>query len=318
MPQVKRRMGAVEWVLLIILSIVWGGSFFFSTVALAELGPLTVVMSRVILAALVLNLIVRITGQRLPRDWHTWGMFLVLGTSNNVVPFTLIFWAETVIPSGLASVLNATSPLFAAILAHLLTRDERLTANRLRGVLVGIVAVVVIVGPSALQAVGGQVLPQAAVLVASLSYAVAGIFAKRFRELSSLVVATCQVTCSSLIMTPLALLVDRPWLGSMPGMRTLGALLILGIICTAVGYIIYFRLLSTSGATNAILVTLMVPVSAVLLGALFLHEPVLLRQVLGMLLLAVGLLTIDGRPGAWLRERLGRARRGAASAAESE
>ncbi len=203
-------MGSLEWLLLIILSIVWGGSFFFSKVALAELRPFTVVLGRVAVAALLLNLVVRATGRKMPTDWATWALFCTMGVLNNLIPFSLIFWGQTQITSGLASILNATTPLWTVLLAHLFTWDEKITANRLAGVGVGFVGVAIMIGPDAFAGIGLNVIAQFAVLGAAISYAFAGIFGKRFKGIPPLITATGQVTTTALLMVPIALLVDQP------------------------------------------------------------------------------------------------------------
>ncbi|HEU5319556.1 MAG TPA: DMT family transporter, partial [Methylomirabilota bacterium] len=173
-PPVSRLMGRTQWALLGVLSLVWGGSFFFVAVALAELRPFTVVLGRVGLAALALGLAVRAGGHRLPRAPGFWAAVAVMGALNNLVPFSLIVWGQTRIPSGLASILNATTPLFTVVVAHLLTRDERLAAHRLGGALLGLAGVVLVIGPDALAGAGADVLAQLACLGAALSYALAG------------------------------------------------------------------------------------------------------------------------------------------------
>ena len=297
-------MRPLEWILLTILSVLWGGSFFFSKVALAELGPFTIVLARVGIAAIALNLVVIATGHRMPTSLRTWGLFLIMGALNNLVPFSLIFWGQTQIASSLASILNATTPVWTVLLAHVLTQDERLTASRLCGVLFGLGGAVVTIGPDALHAPGLNVLAQLAILGAAISYAFAGIFGKRFAGISPYETAAGQVTCTTLMMTPLALLVDRPWHLPAPSTTTLGALLALGLLSTAVAYVIYFRLLATAGATNLLLVTFLIPVSAVLLGTVILGEKLGLRHFAGMGLVSLGLAAIDGRLVFYLRSRL--------------
>ncbi len=289
-----KTMGPLEWFLLIILSVLWGGSFFFSKVALAELRPFTVVLGRVGIAALALNLIVRASGHRMPGSREIWGMFLVMGLLNNLIPFSLIFWGQTQIASGLASILNATTPLWTILLAHL-TGDERLTANRLGGVAFGLVGVTVMIGPDVLGGLGLKMLAQLAVLGAAFSYALAGIYGKRFKAIPPYVTAAGQITCTTLMMIPVALFVDRPWLLPMPGIKTWGALLAIALLSTAMAYVLYFRLLSTAGATNLLLVTLFIPVSALLLGTGILGERLDPRHFIGMGLTGLGLVVIDGR-----------------------
>ncbi len=299
----KRTMGPTEWALLVTLSALWGGSFFFSKVALRELSPLTVVLGRVGLAAVALNALVLLTGGRMPRSPRLWAAFLAMGVLNNLIPFSLIFWGQTRIASGLAAILNATTPLFAVIVAHLLTRDERLSINRLLGVCCGVVGVAIMIGPELLRGVGAQVVAEIAVLGAALSYAFAGVFGRRFRGLPSLVTATGQVTATTAMMLPLALLADRPWRLAPPATATWGALLGLALLSTAVAYIIYFRLLAAAGATNLLLVTLLIPVSALLLGTLILGERLDGRVFAGMAAIGLGMAAIDGRPFALLRDR---------------
>ena len=300
----RKTMGATEWLLLVALSVLWGGAFFFSKVALADARPLTVVLARVAIAALVLNLLVRASGQRMPRETAAWRDFLIMGLLNNLIPFSLIFWGQTQIASGLASILNAMTPLFTVVLAHFLTRDERLTKARASGVAVGLAGATLIVGPAALQGIGLQALAQLACVGATLSYAFAGIFGRRFRGRPALVTAAGQVTATTLVMLPIALLADQPWTLPPPGPQTVAALAGLGILSTALAYVIYFRILATAGATNVLLVTFLIPVSALLLGATVLGERLDARSLGGMALIAAGLAAIDGRPLALARWRL--------------
>lgn len=305
------RMGTTEWLLLILLSVLWGGAFLFGKVAVAELRPFTVVLGRVGLGAVALWIIVRAAGLRLPTAPRDWKAFFVMGLLNNIVPFSLIFWGQTQIASGLAAILNATTPLFGVVLAHLLTPDERMTGARLTGVLLGVAGVAAIIGPAALEGAalegtvsggtGLTLLAQLAVLGAALSYGCAGIFGRRFRGTPPLVTAAGQVTASALMILPLALLVDRPWEDAVPGMATWGALAGLALLGTAGAYVLYFRILATAGATNVLLVTLLIPVSALLLGAVVLGEAVEPRHLAGMALIGLGLGVIDGRPLARLR-----------------
>jgi drug/metabolite transporter (DMT)-like permease len=300
-----RRMGATEWFLLLALSVLWGRAFFFGKVAVGELPPLTVVLGRVSLGAVALIAVVHVLGGRMPRDLGVWRAFLVMGTINNVIPFSLIFWGQTQIASGLASILNATTPLFAVVFAHVLTRDERLTSMRFAGVAIGIGGVAAMIGPQALDGLGTGVLAQAACLAASAVYALAGIYGRRFRAMGvpPLATAAGQVTCSTALMLPVVLIVDRPWTLAMPGPAAWGALAGLALVCTALAYVIFFRILATAGATNLTLVTFLIPVSAILLGTLLLGERLEPRHFAGMGLIALGLAAIDGRLPAALRGR---------------
>lgn len=288
-------MGPAEWGLLLPLSVLWGGSFFFQKVALAALPPFTVLLARVGLAAAALWIAGRAAGYRLPRSRQDWAPLVVMAILNNVVPFSLILWGQTRIASGLAAILNACAPLFTAVLAHFLTRDERLTSRRAAGVLLGLSGVVLMIGPDSLGGLGRDVLAQLAVLLAGISYACAGLFGRRFTSTPPLVTATGQVTASTLLILPVALLADRPWTLVPPGARVWATLLDLAIISTALGYVVYFRLLATAGATNLLLVTLLMPVIALVLGTLMLGERLAPRHFTGMGLIAGGLAVIDGR-----------------------
>lgn len=303
MKTVNRSMGRVEWLLLIILSILWGGSFFFIGVAVKGLPPFTIVVLRVGFAAIALNLFVLARGLRMPRGKTLLLAYLSMGLLNNVIPFSLIVWGQTHIASGLASVLNATTPFFTIIVAHFLTQDEKMSKERLIGVLIGFVGVVFIIGPEALTDFGTNVFAQLAVLVAAISYAFAGVFGRRFQRLGSapLLTATGQVTASTVVLLPLALVIDQPWRLPMPSWQVWGAILGLALFSTALAYLIYFRILSTAGATNLLLVTFLIPVSAILLGTLILGEQLEAKHFAGMAFLAVGLAVIDGRILAVLR-----------------
>jgi len=286
-------MTARQWSLLSLLALLWGISFFFSKVALAELPPMTLVLGRFGIAAMALLLAARASGHRMPRSPRVWAGFFVLGALNSFVPFGLIAWGQVQLTSGLASILNATTPLFTALVAHA-WGDERLTANRVAGVLVGLGGVCVLIGPGALGHLGAHTLAELAILGAAVSYAFAGTYGRRFRALPPVVPVAGMMTTAALMALPIALVVDRPWTLD-PGARTWGALLGLALLSTALGFVLYFRLLATAGATNVMLVTLLMPIVALLLGALILGEAVTATALAGMALIFAGLLAIDGR-----------------------
>lgn len=299
-------MSGRDWGMLMILSLLWGGSFFFVQVAVPHLPPFTIVLARVGLGAAALGLVLWLSRTPLPRGAAVWRTLVVLGLLNNAVPFTLFVTAQGQISSGLAAILNATTPLFGAIVAHLFTRDERLTATRAAGVGIGFLGVVVMVGVGALQAGAGSALAQLACLGAALSYACSGVYGRRLRGMgiAPLSGAFGQVLSSSLMIAPLVVLLERPWTLAIPPLPVLGALAGLALLSTALAYLIYFRLLATAGAVNIMLVTLLIPVSAVLLGVAFLGEALAAKQVAGMALIALGLAVIDGRAPRALRARL--------------
>jgi len=300
-------MGAPEWVLLLVLSMLWGCSFFYYKVLVAELPPLTVVLGRVGLAALLLNIVLLLNFNPLPRAPRLWGAFLAMGLLNNVIPFTLIAWGETQISSGLASILNATTPVFTVLIAHGSSTNERLNWNRGLGALLGFLGVAVLVQPSALAGMrGGTSMGALACLAAALCYAIAGVFARRFKELPPLHVATGQLTGSTILLIPVACLVDRPWALPAPSAHAWGALGGIAVLSTALAYILYFRLLASAGATNVLLVTLLLPISALFLGAAFLGETISAWAIIGMVLIGLGLAAIDGRVPAAISSSLQR------------
>ena len=296
MTRIRLTMSATDWLLLVTLSILWGGSFFFTKLVVTVLPPLTVAFSRVAIAAAILILLARATGIALPDRLSIWRPYLVMGLLNNAIPFSLIFWGQTHIPSGLAAILNATTPLFTVLVAHWATADERLTAPRLAGVAAGLAGVVVMIGPDLLREVGGHVLGQFAVLLAAVSYAFAGVYGRRFRGEPPLRVAAGQLVASSMLLAPAAILIDRPWTLPLPGAATIAALVALAALSTALAYVIYFRILARAGATNVLLVTFLIPVSAILLGTLLLGEQLEPRHLAGMAAIGIGLAAIDGRP----------------------
>nr|WP_245299221.1 DMT family transporter [Sinorhizobium sp. GL28] len=296
-PVQAKVMGAREWGMLIMLSLLWGGSFFFIGIAVKALPPFTIVALRVSLAAVALLVFLRLAGLSMPRDPRVWLAFFGMGLLNNLIPFSLIVWGQTHIASGLASILNATTPLFGVIVAHLLTDDEKLTVNRFAGVVVGFLGVAMMIGPAALGGLGSNLVAQLAVLGAALSYSLAGVFARRFKRMgvAPIVTATGQVSAASIMLVPLSLLVDHPWTLTMPGLDVWAAIVGIALVSTALAYVLFFRILETAGVTNLMLVTFLIPVSAILLGAMFLGETLEPKHFLGMTLIAAGLAAIDGR-----------------------
>jgi drug/metabolite transporter (DMT)-like permease len=294
---INASMGTREWAMLVALSILWGGSFFFVAVVVSDLPPLTIVTLRVGLAAVTLWIVVAFMGIELPRSLRLWAAFFCMGVINNVIPFSLIVWGQTQIASGLASILNATTPLFTVVVAGFLLADERVTALKFVGVAFGFAGTVLMIGTDALEGLGNDVLAQLAILGAALSYAFAGVYGRRFKAMrvEPIVTAAGQVTASSIVLAPIALLVEQPWTLPMPGAGTWLSIVSLAVLSTAVAYVLYFRILASAGATNLLLVTFLVPVSAILLGSLALGERLELIHFLGMGLIGLGLVAIDGR-----------------------
>lgn len=292
------------WIWLLSLSVLWGGSFFFAKVAIGELRPLTVVFARVALAALALNLVLSLTGRSLFRRGTPWPAFIAMGLLNNMIPFSLIFWGQTQIASGLASILNATTPLFTLVVAHLATRDERMDGAKVAALLTGLAGVALLVGPDLLVGDQSGFMGQLACLGAALSYAFAGVYGRRFQTMgmAPMQAAAGQVTASAMLILPIMLMIDLPWtLPAPPSATVWAALAGLALLSTALAYVLYFQILAAAGAINLLLVTFLIPVTAILLGTAFLGERLAPRQFAGMALIGVGLAVLDGRIAARLR-----------------
>ena len=291
------RLGPMDWGLLVLLSLLWGGSFLCVGIAVQELPVLTIIALRVSLAALVLWGIALFSGHQLPRGRKTWQAFLALGLLNNVIPFGLIVFGQQTIGAGLAAILNATTPLWTVLVAALFLADERFSKQKLFGVLLGLVGVIVMVGPDSLAGISRNLGAQLAVLGATLSYAFASVFGRHFAaaKISPLHTALGQVTASSFILVPLALMIDTPWASALPSQATIFAILGLAVLSTAGGYLLFFNILERAGATNVSLVTLLIPPSAIAMGMLFLEETLQGIHFIGLALIILGLLSLQGR-----------------------
>lgn len=297
MPMIRTVMNRADWAILLLLALIWGGAFFFISVAVRDVPPLTYVWLRLSFAAIALWLWSWWRGDKVFLPRSIWGSMLLLALLNNALPFILFGWGQTQIAAGLASILNATTPIWGVLVAHLYTADERLSGRKLAGVALGFGGVAVMVGPAFLSSVGTDALAQLACLVAALCYALAGVWARRFRAqgVPPMTVSIGQLTAGAAMMLPLALIVDRPWQLPSPPLAAWGAILALALLCSAFAYVLYFRLIDRAGATNALLVTLLTPPVAILLGALFLDEMLQARDFAGLILIAIGLAAIDGR-----------------------
>lgn len=287
-------MSATNWLLLVILSVLWGGSFFFIELALTGFPTLTIVWCRVALAALILAVAMPVVGGTWPKGRAVWGALAVMGVLNNIIPFTLFVLAQGQITGSLASILNATTPLFTVIVAHIATTDEKAGPAKLAGLALGFGGVVVMLwGAEAT----GDVWAKLACLGAALSYGLSGVWGRRFRRMgvAPLTTAFGQVTCSAVLLLPAWLLIDRPWALPAPGTPAILAVVGLAALSSALAYLIFFRVLASAGATSIALVTFLVPVSATLLGVGLLGEHLLPQHVAGFGLIALGLAAIDGR-----------------------
>jgi drug/metabolite transporter (DMT)-like permease len=292
---INQNMTRQDWAILLFLSVLWGGSFFFIEIALDTVRPFTLVLIRVALAAAMLWLFLAVRRERLPMPPGAAFAYLLLALLNNVVPFILFVWAQQQITGGLASILNATTPIWGVLVAHIFTADEKAHPHKILGVLLGFGGVAVMIGPGLIGQ--GGVIPQLECLGATLCYALAGVWARRFRTMGvpPVAVATGQLSAAALVMLPLVLWFEPPWLATAPSLNAWLALGALALFCTSLAYILYFRLLAAAGATNSLLVTFLIPVTAILLGALFLGERLDRGDFAGMALIAAGLAAIDGR-----------------------
>ncbi|MGW1422823.1 DMT family transporter [Bradyrhizobium manausense] len=294
MPPNDNRIDARDWSLLALLSMLWGGSFFFNGAALRELPPLTLVFLRVVLGAAMLLPLLRMQGISFPRGMSGWKPFLVIGLLNNVIPFSLIVIGQIFIPSGLASVLNATTPLFT-VLVMAAAREEALQARRVAGVALGLAGVIILRGWG-IETRTGQGLGILLCLGGALSYGFAALAARRLlKDSPPLGTATFQLMASTLMMALVAGVVEQPWRLPMPGLATWLAVLGLAALSTALAYFVFFQILQRSGATNVMLVTLLIPVTAILLGWLVLGEPISMREIAGAIVIGSALIVIDGR-----------------------
>ncbi len=290
----NHQMSYREWLLLALLSIVWGTSFFFMKTAVTDFTPYAIVTIRVGVGALVIAAVSTARGNRLPRSAAAWGEFAVMALLNNVIPFTLISWSMQFIDTSLGSILNATTPIFSVINVHLLTREDRLSANRVIGILLGWIGVATMIGLGALQHLGTHIGGQLAILGSSCSYSLAAIYGRRFRKYPPLATTTGMLSCATLLSLPATLLFGH-LTDTDPSLPAIISVLLLGMLCTGTAYIIYYRILLSAGPTNVLLVTFLVPVTAILLGILALGETMEPGTILGGLLLFAGLVIIDGR-----------------------
>ncbi len=294
----QRAMTAREWGLLALLSLLWGGSYFFVGVAVREIPPLTLVTLRVGLAAALLWAGAPILGVALPRGGKAIAALAVLGFGNNALPFALITWSQTRLPGGLASILVAATPLFTVLAAHLLTAEEKLSGLKLFGTVAGMAGVAWLIGPDLLWGgAANNAWAELPVLAAAVSYALSAIYARRMPSfgLKPIDVVAGQATAATVFLAPLALAIDRPWTIAMPGEAAIASVLGIAALSTALAFVVYFRILAGAGATNVLLVTLLTPATAVVLGAVFLHERLAAQQFIGFAMIALGLAFIDGR-----------------------
>src|SRR4051794_29801029 len=294
MPPTDNRIDARDWSLLAVLSVLWGGSFFLNGAALRELPPLTLVFLRVALGAAILLPLLRIQGIGLPKGMPGWKPFVAIGLLNNVIPFSLIVLGQTFIPSGLASILNATTPLFT-VMVMAAAGEEALQMRRVAGVALGLAGVIILRGWG-IETRPGQGLGILLCLGGAFSYGFAALAARRLlKDAPPLGTATFQLMASTVMMAVVAGAMEQPWHLPMPGVTIWLAVLGIAGLSTALAYIVFFQILRRSGATNVMLVTLLIPVTAILLGWFVRGEPIWMREIAGAIVIGSALLVIDGR-----------------------
>jgi drug/metabolite transporter (DMT)-like permease len=291
------RLDGVSWAMIGAMSLVWGSAFLLIEIGLRSFPPVTLAFLRFALAAPFMVVMLHLMKERLPTDAASWRRLFVLGALNAALPMMLFFWGQQYLTSGYASVLNATTPLWGVLVAHVLTQDEKATPLRLFGVLLGLAGMIVMVGPDALGGLTQNLLEQIACLISTVFYGFAAVYGRKLGQarMTPLAVATGHVITAALLLLPIMLIVDQPWTLSAPGNDSLLAVIALAIPATAIPYLLYFKVIDRAGASNAMLVALILPVVAIFLGIVFLDESLTSGQIAGSALIALGLLAIDGR-----------------------
>lgn len=282
---------STELVLLLVLATLWGGSYTFIRIGVETIPPVTLIAARTLLAGMILLLIVRWRGQRLPRDLATWRLFLVQACLNSVLPFTLIAWAERSIGAGLATILSSTSPIFVVLLSALPRTGERLSRVKLAGVGAGLAGTILIVGVQAMSGLGEHLAAQFALVAASLCYAGAALFGRHFKGLDPIIPAAGSLVCGAAVLLPLSLLLDRPWTLT-PSAESMQALIALSTFSTALAFVIYFRLIARLGSVATTSVAYLRVPTGVLIGMMFLGETLAPTGWAGLVLVAGGVLAM--------------------------
>ncbi len=290
----KTRM-AKELSLLLLLSGLWGASYSFIKIGVETIPPITLIAARTLIASAILVLFLYLRGLKLPRDALIWKRFAFQACLNSVLPFTLIAWAERTVDAGLATILNAASPIFTFLLTLLLTRHEAVTSRKLFGVVVGAMGICLIVGMEAFTGVGQDAWAQLAILVATVCYAGAAIFGRNFAGMDPMIPAAGSLVCGTMILIPASIVFDHPW-ALTPSTHSLSALLALSVFSTALAMVIYFRLVQTLGAIGTTAQAyLRVPIG-VAIGALFLGETLTLTAWIGLACVVAGVIAMTLKP----------------------
>ncbi len=290
-----RANPTTELLLLLALATCWGASYTFIRIGVATIPPITLIAARTLIAGLVLLVIIRWRGLRLPRDAATWRRFLIQSCLNSAVPFTLIAWAEQTVDAGLATILNSTTPIFAFLIAAFLLRSEPPTGRKLFGVMAGMAGICLIVGLDALHGMGRQLLPQLAVVAASICYGCAALFGRSFKGLDPMMPAAGSLLCGAALLIPAGLVFEHPW-QIVPSVASVLALLGLSVVSTALAFSIYFRLIQTLGSVGTTAQAyLRVPIG-VGIGVAFLGEPLSPTAAIGLVCVVAGVMAMTIAP----------------------
>ncbi len=292
MTDVPDRRLSIELLLLAVLAGLWGSSYLFIKIALADIPPVTLIAARVAIAAVYLLFLVRLRGEMLPRAPRTWRMLLVQALFNSIGAWTVLAWGQQYVDSGLASVLNSTSPVFVFLITLVVTRDEASGPLRLAGACIGGFGVLLIVGTDVLDGLGIEVAGQLAVLLGAVLYAGAAIYGKRFADLSPTVTAAGTMIWAALCLVPASLVLDQPW-RLQPSIDSLAATLVLGCCCTGIALSLYFRLVRTLGSMGVASQSYLRAGVGVILGVVFLEETISLTVGLGLVAAVLGVTLIN-------------------------
>lgn len=291
----QKTMSTSAWLILLLLAALWGGSFIFSKVAVSQVTPLTLVLARVLLAAITLHFVCLFTGVRLPTTMKAWTAYIVMGLLNNVIAFSLIFWGQQSIEASLSAILTGATPFFTVLIAGLVLADERFSKEKVIGLIIGFAGVVLVIGPRHMLGLGEHLLAELAIVGAALAYGFSGVWGRRFAGENPLATATGQLTAASVMMIPIAFYFERPLELGPLSTPVIISVLALAIVSTAIAYLLFFKVLKMAGATNTSLVTMLVPVFTMLIAVPTLGERVDALKLLGLIVIGIGLAVLDGR-----------------------
>lgn len=282
-----------SWLLL--LAVLWGPSFLFIKVAVQEIPPITLANLRVGIAALILYVILRAKGRKLPRSREMWRHFIIAGFFANALPFALFSWGEIYVDSALASILNGTTPLFTILFAHFFIPEDRITPPKLLGTFIGFIGLVLLVGPSFLQGAEATFWGLLAIIGAAVCYGISIVYIKIYMAtLPPFVAPTGQLLTATLILLPLSIFVENPFVMPLPSWQATSSLLALAIFGTAIAFIVYYHIVDSSSATHLSMITYLVPIFGIFLGVVFLNEKIGWTAYIGCLFILLGVMVANG------------------------